>query len=543
MPALLHVENLSVSFTTDERKIQAVREVSFDINKGEIVGIVGESGSGKTVTGMSLLRLIPSPPGHIESGKVLFKGQDLLEIPIKELCKIRGKDISVIFQEPMTALSPLHRIGHQLAETLIIHEEIDFKQAWEVGIEWLEKVGIPDPKERMKAYPFQFSGGMQQRVMIAMALMLNPSLIIADEPTTALDVTIQAQIFELLLKLKNHDTSILFITHDMGVIWELSDRVLVMKDARIVEEGTIEDIFHRPEVTYTQNLLAAVPQLTDESQKHIHGSQKEKNSGLIRLKNLRTWFPIRHGIWARTVGHVKAVDDVSLSIRKGETFGLVGESGSGKTTLGRTILGLERAWEGAVYFKEQNITQITHKNMKPLRRHLQMIFQDPYSSLNPRMTVLDILTEGLIVHNMLESPKKDTAAKLLEEVGLQSDHMFRYPHEFSGGQRQRICIARVMALRPEFVVCDEAVSALDVTVQAQIIEILLQLQEKYNVSYLFISHDLSVVKQITDQVAVMRNGKVVEEGNTQQVIDDPKHPYTQTLINAVPLIGGKKKVI
>lgn len=537
---LLSVENLTVTFDVEGRRICAVDDVSFDIRPGEIVGLVGESGSGKSVSAMSILRLVPSPPGIVESGKILFEGRDLLTLPIEEMRSIRGKEISVIFQEPMTALSPLHFVGDQLAEVVRVHEpEVTKEEAWARAVEWLGKVGIPDPEERAKSYPFQFSGGMRQRVMIAMALILQPKLIIADEPTTALDVTLQAQIFELILEMKKEDTSILFITHDMGVIWELADRVLVMKDGKVVERGEVEPIFNNPQEPYTQQLLAAVPRLTDEPI-----AQPDRHEGvkpLVEVKNLKTWFPVKRGVFAKTVDWVKAVDDVSIEIFAGECLGLVGESGSGKTTLGRSILGLEASQEGAIAFEGDNIRGLGYHAMRPYRKEMQMIFQDPFSSLNPRLTVLEILTEGLIEHNLLEGDRKDAAAHWLEIVGLPADNMNRYPHEFSGGQRQRICVARAVAPKPKFVVCDEAVSALDVTIQAQVIDLLMELRDKLGLAYLFISHDLSVVKRICDRTVVMRHGKVVEAGQTVDLIENPQSDYTRNLIAAVPVPGDPSK--
>ncbi len=543
---LLEVKSLSVTFQTEEKLVPAVRDVSFTVKKGEILGLVGESGSGKTVTAMSIVRLFPRPPGRFDSGEILFHGasqkpKDLLKIPVEELRKIRGREISVIFQEPMTALSPLHKVGDQLAEAVRIHNpKVTQKEALDTAAEWLDKVGIPDPRERMKAFPYQFSGGMRQRAMIAMALILQPKLIIADEPTTALDVTLQQQIFELILKMKQEDTSIVFITHDMGVIWELADRVLVMKDSHIVERGEVETLFGNPQEAYTKELLAAVPKLTDPP---VGNRQyPEGEAPLIEVKDLKTWFPVKSGIFAHTVGHVKAVDGVSFDIFKNETVGLVGESGSGKTTIGRTLLGLDKSTEGSALYDDKNILNLPFKEMLPFRRKMQMIFQDPFSSLNPRLTILDILTEGLLEHGLLNGKdRKDEAARWLKEVHLDPDYMNRYPHEFSGGQRQRICVARAMAVQPEFVVCDEAVSALDVTIQAKVIDLLVELKEKFGLSYLFISHDLSVVKRICDRVLVLHHGVVVEEGKTEDVVSDPQHPYTKKLISAVPVPGDKSK--
>ena len=537
---LLEVKDLTVTFQSESHIVRAVDRVSFTMQRGEILGLVGESGSGKTVTGMSLLRLIPCPPGKIEAGEIRFDGRDLLRLPMDQLRRVRGREIGVIFQEPMTALSPLHPIGKQLVETQLIHfPERSRREAWQIGAEWLQKVGIPDAAERMHAYPYQFSGGMRQRVMIAMTLMLEPKLIIADEPTTALDVTIQAQIFDLIMAMKRQETAILFITHDMGVIWELCDRVMVMKDARLVESGEAEALFARPTNAYTRALLDAVPRLTDAGRPATapHPDGETASSPLISVSDLRTWFPVKRGVWARTVGHVKAVDGVTLEIPKQTTYAVVGESGSGKTTLGRSILGLEPIHSGRINFKDVCLSAMRSRQLQPLRRHLQMIFQDPFSSLNPRHNIIDILTEGPRMHGLLHGDADEWAARWLEEVGLSADMMYRYPHEFSGGQRQRICIARAMALQPDFIVCDEAVSALDVTIQAQVIELLMGLKEKFGLSYLFISHDLSVVKRIADHVAVMRAGRIVEEGPVEQVIGDPQHDYTKQLLSAVPVPG------
>ena len=539
---LLQVEHLSVSFHTDGGRVDAVRDVSFDIQPGEVVGLVGESGSGKSVAAMSCLRLIPMPPGEIRAGRALFGGRDLLTLPIEELRKVRGAEIGIIFQEPMTALSPLSTVGWQLAESVRLHRpEVSFQEAWDTGVSWLEKVGIPDPATRAHAYPYQFSGGMRQRVMIAMALILEPRLIIADEPTTALDVTLQAQIFDLILAMKKEDTSILFITHDMGVIWELSDRVLVMKDGQVVERGPVDQIFHAPSVGYTQALLRAVPRL--DAPPPLRREPVAGEEPLVQVRGLRTWFPIKRGVFASTVGYVKAVDDVALDVFPGETVGIVGESGSGKTTLGRTILRLDKAREGSVWFRGENLLEMPSRELRPKRRHLQMIFQDPFSSLNPRFTVQEIVTEGLIEHGLLENGEspRDAAVRWLEEVGLKAEHVDRYPHEFSGGQRQRICIARAIAVRPDFIVCDEAVSALDVTIQAKVIELLIDLRKRYGLSYLFISHDLAVVKKISDRVVVMKGGRIVEQGPTDDVISRPQEEYTQRLIAAVPVPGGVRK--
>lgn len=537
---LLSVNHLSVSFHLEGKAVEAVKDVSFEIKPGEIVGMVGESGSGKSVSAMSSLRLVPCPPGQVMGGEILLEGRNILELSLEELRAIRGKEISVIFQEPMTALSPLHPVGYQLAEAILVHEGgVSKLEAWARAVEWLGKVGIPDPEERAKAFPFQFSGGMRQRVMIAMALIQKPKLIIADEPTTALDVTLQAQIFELILQMKAADTSILFITHDMGVIWELADRVLVMKDGEIVERGEVEPLFKSPQNPYTQKLLSAVPRLTDEP--FISSFDPNVEKPIIKVENLRTWFPVKRGVLARTVDWVKAVEDVSIDIYPGECLGLVGESGSGKTTLGRSILGLENTRSGSISYEGTEIRGRGYRGMRHIRKDLQMIFQDPFSSLNPRLTVQEILTEGLSEHGLLEGNAHEVAAYWLEEVGLPPDVINRYPHEFSGGQRQRICVARAVAMRPKFVVCDEAVSALDVTIQAQVIDLLMDLREKFGLSYLFISHDLSVVKRICDRTVVMRHGQVEEAGPTQDLIENPETEYTKKLISAVPIPGDPSK--
>ena len=536
---LLQVRDLRTSFHTRDGIVRAVDGISFDVGAGETVGIVGESGSGKSVCCYSLLRLIPQPPGRIEGGTAMFGDLDLLQLSETRMRKVRGKRISLIFQDPMTSLNPYLRISTQLIEPLLLHERISPSAALARAIAELEAVGIPDAKNRIHSYPHEFSGGMRQRVMIAMALILHPKLIIADEPTTALDVTLQSQIFDLILERKAADTSILFITHDMGVIWELADRVIVMKDGRIIERGEVEPIFAQPGETYTRELLASVPRLTDAPRAVT--PRDPSVEPILEVKDLKTWFPVKRGVFARTVDWVKAVDEVSVDIFPGECLGLVGESGSGKTTLGRSILGLETSQEGEILFEGSDIRGLGYHAMRPLRRNLQMIFQDPYSSLNPRLTVLEILTEGLIEHGMLQGDRREVAARWLEEVGLDADTMNRYPHEFSGGQRQRICVARAVAMEPKFVVCDEAVSALDVTIQAQVIDLLMELKDKLGLSYLFISHDLSVVKRICDRVVVMRHGKVVEAGQTIDLVERPASDYTKNLIAAVPVPGDPAK--
>ena len=535
---LLSVNNLTVHFDTDEGVVEAVNDVNLRLGAGEIVGLVGESGSGKTVTAQSILRLTPRPPARFVSGAVMYNGEDLLRLPIERLRRIRGAGISMIFQEPMTALSPLHRIGQQLCEMLRFHTCMDAQTAWRFGMEWLDKVGLPEPEKRMLFYPHHLSGGMRQRVMIAMALMLKPRLIIADEPSTALDVTVQAQIFRLLMRMKEDETSILLITHDLAVVWEVCDRIYVMKDSRVVERGEVEATFRQPAHDYTRALLQAVPKLR-ERRREQHGSGDADS--LLQAKSLRVWFPVRTGLLARTSGHIKAVDAVDLDIKAGSTTGLVGESGSGKTTLGRALIGLQAINDGSIIFDGANISGQSKRRMKPWRRDLQMIFQDPYSSLNPRMTVMDILTEGLLEHGLLDMPKQDKAVQLLEEVELRADMANRYPFEFSGGERQRINIARALSLEPGFIVCDEAVSALDVTIQAQIIDLLRRLQQRHGIAYLFISHDLSVVRQLSEQILVMYQGRIVERGKTDDIIFNPQHEYTRTLLDAVPVPGNLER--
>ncbi len=546
---LLSINDLTVHFDTDEGVVEAVNDVSLDVRRGEIVGLIGESGSGKTVTAQTILRLVPRPPARIVKGNIYFNDEDLLSLPIERLRHIRGAGISMIFQEPMTALSPLHRVGRQLSEMLQFHTSISREAAWKLGEEWLDKVGLPDPGERMHFYPHHLSGGMRQRVMIAMALMLKPKLIIADEPSTALDVTVQAQIFKLLMSMKGEDTSLLLITHDLAVVWETCDRIYVMKNSRLVESGKLEPVFRKPAHEYTRTLLQAVPRLYQEGEQLSRGprhapeetASRGNGTELLQARNLHVWFPVKKGLFARTVDHVKAVDGIDLTIAKGATVGLVGESGSGKTTLGRAIIGLQSINDGSILFENTEIGGLKRRRLKPWRRDLQMIFQDPYSSLNPRMTIIDILTEGLEEHGMLDSPKRDKAVQLLEEVELKADMVNRYPFEFSGGERQRISIARALSLEPKFIVSDEAVSALDVTIQAQIIELLRRLQAKYGISYLFISHDLSVVRQLSDHILVMHEGKIVERGKTEDVIFNPRHEYTRTLLEAVPVPGDLER--
>ena len=560
---LLSIQDLTVKFTTQEEIITAVNNVSFDILKGKTVGLVGESGSGKSVTSLATMGLIPMPPGQITSGKILFNGDDLLQKNEKEMRKIRGNRISMIFQEPMTALNPVFRIGSQISEVLRLHKGMSKKQAWNYAIDLLDQVGIPDPKSKIRAYPHEMSGGQKQRVMIAMAIACEPDLLIADEPTTALDVTIQKQVLELMLELQQkYHMGMLFITHDLGVIADLADDVVVMYRSNIVEQNHVHNIFKNPKHPYTKGLIACRPMLEGNPKRlltvsdYMHEDGREKqvpkekfepmikpdksdidsHPVLLEVKNLKTWFPVKSGLFGRVKRHVKAVDDVSFVVHKGETLGLVGESGCGKTTLGRTILRLQKATSGEVYYDGINVMQQNKEQMRKLRSRMQIIFQDPYSSLNPRMTVGDIITEPMAIHNIGES-KKDRFARaqeLMRKVDLKSHHLNRYPHEFSGGQRQRICIARAIGVEPDFIICDESVSALDVSVQAQVLNLLQDLQQEMGLTYIFISHDLSVVNYISDRVGVMNQGKIVELDTAENIYKNPQRDYTKRLLAAIP---------
>ncbi len=560
--SLIQIRNLSVEFQTDEGTVKAVKNISFDIPKGKTVGLVGESGSGKSVSSLAIMGLIPNPPGKVTSGEILFEGKDLLKFSEPAMRKIRGKRISMIFQEPMTSLNPVFTVGDQICESLILHEGMTKQQAWKRAIELLEQVGIPDPHSRIKSYPHEMSGGQRQRVMIAMAISCNPDLLIADEPTTALDVTIQKQILDLIADLqKQYGMSVLFITHDLGVIADISDEVVVMYRGDIVEKEDTEKLFLNPKHPYTKGLLACRPNL-DEHPKRLpvvsdfmtpDGKErtpdqavikaaketrevKSHQTPLLEIKNLKKHFPLKKGFFGGVQNWVKAVDDVSLSVRKGRTLGLVGESGCGKTTLGRTVLRLIEPTAGSINYNGTDVTQLNKSDMRAMRRKMQIIFQDPYASLNPRMTIGAALMEPMVIHNLgsSKSERLDMAASLMKRVGLEPSMLNRYPHEFSGGQRQRICIARALAVEPEFIICDESVSALDVSIQAQILNLLLDLQEQLNLTYIFISHDLAVVKFISDEVAVMYNGKVVEMNDAVGIYENPQHDYTKKLLSAIP---------
>ncbi|NSY47009.1 ABC transporter ATP-binding protein [Agrobacterium tumefaciens] len=524
---LLSVRDLSVAFHQGGATSIAVDHVSFDLMPGEVVALVGESGSGKSVTANSILKLLPYPAASHPSGKILFDGKDMLTLPERALRAVRGNDITMIFQEPMTSLNPLHTIERQIGEILELHQAITGAEARARTLELLLQVGIREPEKRLKAYPHELSGGQRQRVMIAMALANRPKLLIADEPTTALDVTVQAQILELLSDLKNrHGMSMLFITHDLGIVRKFADRVCVMTKGKIVETGTVEQVFTDPQHAYTRHLLAAEPKgeppLSDASKPVV-----------MQGDDIKVWFPIKAGLMRKVVDHVKAVDGIDITLRAGQTVGVVGESGSGKTTLGLALSRLI-ASEGRISFIGQSIDSYSYEMMKPLRNRLQVVFQDPYGSLSPRMSVGEIVAEGLKVHErQLSADERDTrVSQALEEVGLDPATRWRYPHEFSGGQRQRIAIARAMVLKPRFVMLDEPTSALDMSVQAQVVDLLRDLQARHELAYLFISHDLKVVKALANDVIVMRNGKVVESGPAAEIFADPQQEYTKALLAA-----------
>jgi len=524
---LLSVKDLSVAFHQGGKTSLAVDQVSFDIHRGEVVALVGESGSGKSVTANSILKLLPYPAASHPSGEIRFNGKDLLNASDATLRNVRGNDITMIFQEPMTSLNPLHSIERQIGEILKLHQGIEGVAARAKILELLNQVGIREPEKRLAAYPHELSGGQRQRVMIAMALANRPELLIADEPTTALDVTVQAQILELLKKLKEeHGMSMLFITHDLGIVRKFADRVCVMTKGKIVETGPVEEIFSNPQHAYTRHLLASEPK----------GEPRPGDASqpvIIEADDVKVWFPIKAGFMRRVVDHVKAVDGIDLTLRAGHTLGVVGESGSGKTTLGLALTRLI-ASQGRIAFIGQDIAGHSFAEMRPLRRRMQIVFQDPFGSLSPRMSVADIVAEGLKIHEpaLSETERDHRVAAALEETGLDASTRWRYPHEFSGGQRQRIAIARAMVLKPEFVMLDEPTSALDMSVQAQVVELLRDLQAKHNLAYLFISHDLKVVRALANDIIVMRAGRVVEKGPAKDIIERPTEAYTKALMAA-----------
>lgn len=620
MEELLDVRDLTVDFMTKTGLLTAINEVSFHIKKGEIVCLVGESGSGKTITSLSIMRLIEHANGQIADGTIRFAQQDIAQMKQEEIRKIRGKKIAMIFQEPMTALDPVFTIGFQIMEVILRHEPVSKEDAWKRAVYLLQRVGIPEPEIRMNQYPHELSGGMRQRAMIAIALACNPELLIADEPTTALDVTIQSQILDLLRELKDEfQMSILLITHDLGVAAEMADRIIVMYTGRVVEQATVHQLFERPYHPYTQGLLQSIPSIEVERGSRLHSikgtipsltnlpsgcrfqprcphatlhceshepmlaeldgrqvacwhakeiaerdkdalhfqtkpergemqraeAATQENSDrnvLIDVRDLKKYFPIKKGILNRVTGQIKAVDGVTFQIFQGETFGLVGESGCGKTTLGRTLLRLQQATSGRVLFEDRDLFQMNGKEMREARREMQIIFQDPYGSLNPRWTIGDIIEEPLRAHGSLQGQDlKYRVQKLLEWVGLDPGWYKRYPHEFSGGQRQRIGIARAIALQPKFIVGDEAVSALDVSVQSQVINLLCDLQSKLGLTYLFIAHGLDVVRHISDRIGVMYLGKLVEVAPTDELFTHPTHPYTKALLSAIPVPNPEKR--
>ena len=576
---LLEFKNLVTEFHTEGTSVKAVNDVSFTLNKGETIGIVGESGSGKSVTSLSAMRLIPNPPGIISGGEIIFHQKDgtttdLLKISEEQMRKFRGNEIAMIFQEPMTSLNPVFTCGNQVMEAIILHQKLNNKAAKSLTLELFEKVQLPDPERIYSAYPHQISGGQKQRVMIAMAMSCQPSVLIADEPTTALDVTVQKTILQLMQKLQTEqEMGILFITHDLGVIAELADKVVVMYKGKIVEQGSVWDIFNNPQHPYTKGLLACRPPLdkrytflptvtdfmqTDDkgnivdngvsvadftkklviSEKTRIASQKAlfANEPVLTIKNLKTYFPIKGGFFGGITGQVKAVDNVSFDVYPGETLGLVGESGCGKTTIGRTIIRLEEPTSGEMLYKGKDIAKMNAKELRAFRKEVQIIFQDPYSSLNPRMTIGNAIMEPMQVHGILanDNERKKRVEELLSRVNLDPSHFYRYPHEFSGGQRQRIGIARALAVNPKFIICDESVSALDVSVQAQVLNLLNELKKEFGLTYIFISHDLSVVKYMSDRMVVMQEGKIEEMGDADQICNNPGTDYTKKLIDAIP---------
>ncbi len=524
---LLAVRDLHVSFGRGTNEVKAVRGVSLDIAAGETVALVGESGSGKSVTALSVLQLLPYPLAHHPKGSIRFRGQELIGAREDVLRKIRGNDISMVFQEPMTSLNPLHTIEKQINEVLFLHKGLDRARARQRTLELLRLVGIPEPEKRLAAYPHELSGGQRQRVMIAMALANEPDLLIADEPTTAVDVTIQAQLLKLLKELQARlGMALLLITHDLGIVRKMAARVCVMTEGLIVEQGPTAEIFDHPRHDYTRMLLAAEPK--GQPVQAAADAPTVMSGGDVKV-----WFPIKAGLLRRVVDHVKAVDGISLTVREGHTVGVVGESGSGKTTLGLALLRLIQS-QGAIQFDGARIDGLTARQVRPLRRQMQIVFQDPYGSLSPRLSVAQIVAEGLKVHDLAQSDDEREAqiVRALVEVGLDPEARHRYPHEFSGGQRQRIAIARAMILKPRFVVLDEPTSALDMSVQAQIVDLLRELQERHKLAYMFISHDLRVVRALADEVIVLKDGKVMEQGQAEQIFDEPRHPYTQALMAA-----------
>jgi len=570
---LISIQDLSVEFKTESGIVRAVDNISFDAMTGSTTGIVGESGSGKSVTALSIMGLIPSPPGKISSGSIAFKEDiNLLRLSDKEMRKLRGNEIGMIFQEPMTSLNPVFNCGSQITEAIRQHRDVTKKTATEMCLDLFREVKLPRPEDILKSYPHQLSGGQKQRVMIAMAISCQPSLLIADEPTTALDVTVQKDILKLLLDLQQlHGMSILFITHDLGVVNDIADNIVVMYKGKIVESGTTSEVFNHPEHAYTKGLLACRPPLNNrpprlltvkdfldseksaeemlsdqimrkhERDRRIQQKEIYSNKPILSVEKLSTWFPMKKNIFGKPKGYVKAVDNVSLEVFPGETLGLVGESGCGKTTLGRTIMKLIEQHSGHIAFQGNDISHLKGAELRNIRKRIQIIFQDPYSSLNPRLTIGSAVGEPLSVHGLAgnKKEKESRVSDLLEQVGLDAGFSRRYPHELSGGQRQRVCIARALAVEPEFIVCDESVSALDVSVQAQVLNLLNKLKRERKLTYIFISHDLSVVRYMSDRMAVMQNGMIVEMDDADEVYTNPEKEYTRELIRAIPGTGKK----
>jgi len=579
MKKLLEFKNLVTEFHTEGSTVKAVNNVSFTLNKGETIGIVGESGSGKSVTSLSAMRLIPSPPGVISGGEILFHKEnnevvDLLKLSKEKMRSYRGNELAMIFQEPMTSLNPVFTCGDQVVEAIMLHQKINIKEAKDLTVKLFKSVKLPEPERVFNSYPHQISGGQKQRVMIAMAMSCKPSVLIADEPTTALDVTVQKTILELMQQLqKENDMGIMFITHDLGVIAELADKVVVMYKGKVVEQGDVWSIFKNPKHPYTKGLLACrpplehrytfLPTVSDFMQVDDSGSIKDSGvsvaaftkklivpkkirenkqkellsqSPILQINNLKTFFPIKGGFFGKTTGYVKAVNNVTFDVYPGETLGLVGESGCGKTTIGRTIIQLEQATEGEILYLGKDVTKMNARELRAFRKEVQIIFQDPYSSLNPRMTIGNAIMEPMQVHGILnnDDERKKRVEELLARVNLDPTHFYRYPHEFSGGQRQRIGIARALAVNPKFIICDESVSALDVSVQAQVLNLLNELKKDYGLTYIFISHDLSVVKYMSDRMVVMQSGIIEEMGDADNIYRNPKTEYTKKLIDAIP---------
>jgi microcin C transport system ATP-binding protein len=524
---LLAVRDLSVSFAVEGGEVEAVRRVSFDIERGASMALVGESGSGKSVTALSIMQLLPYPKARHPSGSIRFHGEELVGAPDAMMQRVRGDRIAMIFQEPMTSLNPLHTIEKQVNEVLRVHKGLSRSAARARTLELLRLVGLVEAERRLDAYPHQLSGGQRQRVMIAMALANEPDLLIADEPTTALDVTIQAQILTLLGELRaKFGMALLLITHDLGIVRKMVDRVCVMSEGEIVEAGATREIFESPRHAYTRRLLAAEP-------RPMARAPRADAPVVMEAHDVRVWFPIRRGLLRRTVGHIKAVDGVSLTVREGQTVGVVGESGSGKTTLGLALLRLQSC-QGRIRFAGRDLQGVPAGTLRPLRREMQVVFQDPFGALSPRMSVAQIVGEGLGVHGIGETAaeRRDLIDAALREVGLDPALRDRYPHEFSGGQRQRIAIARAMVLKPRFVVLDEPTSALDMSVQAQVVDLLRELQARHGLAYLFISHDLKVIRAVSDEILVMRDGRVMEQGPTERIFEQPQQPYTRALMAA-----------